>query len=85
MNDRTLSPELARTAAQARIIRAKSEFSKSAVAVLRADHGAAEQASAALLELDAARAELAAIDAQACADTAKAGGAASLHGKEITR
>lgn len=61
MNDRTLSPELARTAAQARVIRAKDEFSKAAVAVLRGDHGSADQANAALFERDAARAELTAL------------------------
>lgn len=62
MNARILPAMLAETPTHARLARAKDEFSKASVAVLRGDAGAAELANAALLELEAARVELASLD-----------------------
>lgn len=62
MNDKILPPTLAKTALHARVARAKDEFSKASVAVLRGDPGAGEAANAAMLDLEAARAELASMD-----------------------
>lgn len=62
MNARTLSPELERTAAVARVLRAKSEWTKSAVAFLHGHSDAQVQVQSALAELTAARAALADLD-----------------------
>ena len=64
MNDRTLTPELQRTAAFARMRSAKDAFTKAAVSVLRARPGAEDETVAALAELNAARADLQALNAE---------------------
>ena len=64
MNARTLPPELARTAAQARMRAAKDAFTKASVAVLHGRPDSMEHVTAALEELNAAREELKALDAQ---------------------
>ena len=64
MNARTLTPELQRSAAQARIRSAKDAFTRATVDVLYNRPGAATRADAALSELKAAQAGLAMIDAE---------------------
>ena len=68
MNDITMPIELRLDAARARLIQAKSDFSKSAVAVLKGEPDCAEQATAALLELEQARCELAGLHSLATND-----------------
>lgn len=62
MNDIVSHAELSRTAAAARVMVAKSDFSKVAVSVLRGDPGAAEAATRCMLELTQARAEVTALN-----------------------
>jgi len=57
MNDGTISPELQRTTAVAPVLRAKSEWAKTAVRFLHS-HVTTEEVAQALSELDTARAEL---------------------------
>jgi hypothetical protein len=63
-----LPPELLWDAARVRLLRAKDAFTKSAVAVLKGQPGCAEQATAALCELEAARGQLAALEVSATGD-----------------
>lgn len=62
MNDGSISPELQRTAAVARITAAKDRFTKAAVGFLRGDPDAEGQVSGSLAELNAARADLRRLD-----------------------
>jgi hypothetical protein len=61
MNARTLTPELQRDAAVARVLRSKDQWTRCAVAVLKGD-GTEEDVAAALEELTAARAALRMLD-----------------------
>lgn len=63
MNDRTLTPELARVAALARVRRAKDQWTKAAVSALHGHANAEDVVTSALAELSAARAALADLDA----------------------